>query len=185
MNTMSRDSHTAVSKFLSYVLRHEPQTIGLQLDSEGWAEIDALLEGAARSGRQLDIEPLQAVVADNDKQRFSLSADGRRIRAAQGHSTTQVQLQHVQKQPPERLYHGTASRFLQSIESQGLVAGARHHVHLSQDVETARQVGQRYGSPVILEVDALRMHEQGCEFFQADNGVWLTRAVPGEFLRRA
>ncbi|MFB4371769.1 MULTISPECIES: RNA 2'-phosphotransferase [unclassified Pseudomonas] len=179
---MSRDE---ISKFLSFVLRHEPQAIGLQLDSEGWADIDALISGAARSGRSLDIETIQDVVASSDKKRFSLSTDGRRIRAAQGHSTAQVQLQHVQKQPPERLYHGTASRFLESIENQGLVAGARHHVHLSQDVPTALQVGQRYGSPVILEVDALRMHAQGFEFFQADNGVWLTQAVPAGFLKRA
>jgi len=179
---MSRDE---ISKFLSYVLRHEPQAIGLQLDSEGWADIDALIAGAARSGRSLDIETIKDVVASSDKKRFSLSTDGRRIRAAQGHSTAQVQLQHVQKLPPERLYHGTASRFLESIESQGLVAGARHYVHLSQDVPTALQVGQRYGSPVILEVDALRMHAQGFEFFEADNGVWLTQAVPAEFLKRA
>ncbi|OLU13995.1 RNA 2'-phosphotransferase [Pseudomonas sp. PA1(2017)] len=179
---MSRDE---TSKLLSYVLRHEPQAIGLQLDSEGWADIDALIEGAAHSGRALDIETIEDVVASSDKKRFSLSADGRRIRAAQGHSTAQVQLQHVRKKPPERLYHGTASRFLESIEGQGLIAGARHHVHLSRDMETAQQVGQRYGSPVILEIDALRMHEQGFAFFQADNGVWLTEAVPAEFLRRA
>lgn len=178
---MSRDE---ISKFLSYVLRHEPQAIGLQLDSDGWADIDALIEGAAHSGRSLDIETIQDVVASSDKKRFSLSTDGRRIRAAQGHSTAQVQLQHVQKQPPERLYHGTASRFLESIEGQGLIAGARHHVHLSRDMETALQVGQRYGSPVILEVEALHMHAQGFEFFQADNGVWLTQAVPVEFLER-
>lgn len=181
---MNSESPSDTSKFLSYVLRHEPQAIGLQLDSEGWANLDALITGAAASGRRLDIDTIRAVVAGSDKKRFSLSDDGRRIRAVQGHSTTQVQLQHVQKRPPERLYHGTASRFLEAIEAQGLVAGVRHHVHLSQDVETALQVGQRYGSPVILAVEALRMHEQGFPFFQADNGVWLTQAVPAEFLQR-
>ncbi|SHM58356.1 RNA 2'-phosphotransferase [Phytopseudomonas punonensis] len=179
---MSRDE---ISKFLSYVLRHEPQAIGLQLDSEGWTDIDALIAGAARSGRSLDIETIKEVVTSSDKKRFSLSTDDRLIRAAQGHSSAQVRLQHTQKQPPECLYHGTASRFLESIEVQGLIAGTRHHVHLSQEVPTALQVGQRYGSPVILEVDALRMHAQGFEFFQADNGVWLTQAVPAEFLKRA
>ncbi|UZE07009.1 RNA 2'-phosphotransferase [Pseudomonas corrugata] len=170
------------SKFLSYVLRHEPQAIGLQLDSEGWADIESLIAGAAEDGRPLDMDLIQAVVSSSDKKRFSLSGDGLRIRAVQGHSTGTVSLQHVEKEPPELLYHGTATRFLESIWEKGLIPGSRHHVHLSQDMQTAIAVGQRYGKPVVLKVDALRMHQQGFKFFQAENGVWLTDHVPASLI---
>ena len=169
------------SKFLSYVLRHEPQAIGLQLDSEGWADIESLIVGAAKDGRTLDISLIQTVVSSSDKKRFSISDDGQRIRAVQGHSTTSVSLQHVEKELPEFLYHGTATRFLESIRQQGLIAGSRHHVHLSQDIPTAIAVGQRYGKPVVLKIEALRMHQRGFKFFQAENGVWLTAHVPSNF----
>ncbi len=178
---MSNRQLDDISKFLSFVLRHEPQAIGLQLDSEGWASIDRLIEGAAREGRDLDLQLIRAVVGGSDKKRFGISEDGLRIRAVQGHSTADVQLQHTEKQPPEWLYHGTATRFLPAIEREGLIPGARHHVHLSADRSTAMDVGKRYGTPVLLKVEALRMHQQGFKFFQADNGVWLTDKVPVEF----
>lgn len=170
------------SKFLSYILRHEPQAIGLQLDSEGWADIESLIACAIKDGRALDIALIQAVVSSSDKKRFSISDDGLRIRAVQGHSTTSVSLQHLEKEPPEFLYHGTATRFLESIRQQGLIAGSRHHVHLSQDIPTAVAVGQRYGKPEVLKIEALRMHQQGYIFFQADNEVWLTNHVPINFI---
>jgi len=171
-----------VSKFLSYVLRHEPQSIGLQLDMEGWAEIDFLIAGAAKEGRILDRKLILAVVSSSDKKRFSISNNAQYIRAVQGHSTESVDLQHIEKEPPEFLYHGTATRFLESIQQQGLIAGSRHHVHLSQDMATAVAVGQRYGKPVLLKVEALRMHQQGFKFFQAENGVWLTNNVPANLI---
>ena len=178
---MSKQS-TEVSKFLSYVLRHEPHAIGLTLDREGWAEIDALIGGAQQAGHALDVELIRAVVGSSDKKRFALSDDGQRIRAVQGHSTDAVAIQREPKQPPEFLYHGTASRFLDSILAEGLRSGERHHVHLSEDVSTATAVGQRYGTPVLLKIDALRMHRKGFVFFQADNGVWLTEHVPTAFI---
>jgi len=170
------------SKFLSYILRHEPRTIGLQLDSEGWANIELLIAGAAKDGRILDNDLIQAVVSSSDKKRFSISDDGLRIRAVQGHSTTSVNLQHIEKEPPDFLYHGTATGFLESIRLRGLVAGSRHHVHLSQDITTAMAVGQRHGKPVVLKIEALRMHQKEFKFFQADNGVWLTNHVPRNFI---
>jgi len=170
------------SKFLSYVLRHEPHAIGLKLDSEGWASIGSLIAGAAKDGRTLNSALIQAVVRTSDKKRFSISDDGLLIRAVQGHSTVSVSLQHVEKEPPEFLYHGTATRFLESIHLQGLIAGSRHHVHLSQDIPTAITVGQRYGKPVILKIEALQMHQQGFKFFQAENSVWLIDHVPEKFL---
>ena len=180
-NNMSKQ-HAEVSKFLSYVLRHEPQAIGLTLDSEGWAEIGALIDGARQSGRILDADLIRAVVASSDKKRFAISADGLRIRAVQGHSTTSVAITYAERVPPEFLYHGTATRFLESILKEGLRPGERQHVHLSEDVQTATTVGQRYGKPVVLKIEALRMHRQGFKFYQAENGVWLTDHVPASFV---
>ncbi|UXU90888.1 RNA 2'-phosphotransferase [Burkholderia sp. S-53] len=171
-----------ISKYLSYLLRHEPQAIGLQLDPEGWADIGELIAGAARHGHRLDRATIETVCATSDKRRFALSDDGQRIRAVQGHSTSVVQRRYPAAPPPEHLYHGTATRFLESIRAQGLKPGARHHVHLSPDIRTALAVGTRYGVPAILEVDAQRMHRQGHTFFVAENGVWLTDAVPAEYL---
>jgi putative RNA 2'-phosphotransferase len=179
---MNAKHMTDTSKFLSYVLRHSPEAVGLSLDSDGWVSIESLIAGAAKDGRSIDIELLRAVVDGNDKKRFSISEDGLRIRAAQGHSTPTVSVEHVEKMPPAVLYHGTASRFMASIRSKGLLPGLRHHVHLSEDRETAFSVGKRYGLPVILEVKAQDMHSQGVKFYQADNGVWLTGSVPTEFL---
>ena len=179
---MANSELVEASKFLSYVLRHEPQAIGLTLDPQGWGSIEALLGGAAQHGRTLSRELIEAVTATSDKKRFEISADGQRIRAVQGHSTRSVDREFEPKQPPEKLFHGTASRFLDSIRSEGLKPGSRHYVHLSADEQTARVVGQRYGSPVVLIVDAARMHAQGTVFHQAENGVWLTATVPPEFL---
>jgi putative RNA 2'-phosphotransferase len=142
------------SKFLSYALRHEPQAVGLTLDSEGWGSIEALIAGAARHGRALSWALIEEVVASSDKKRFAISADGSRIRAVQGHSTASVDRAFEAKVPPSRLFHGTASRFVEAIRRVGLKPGARHYVHLSGDEQTARAVGQRYGSPVVLGVNA-------------------------------
>ncbi|WP_277964424.1 RNA 2'-phosphotransferase [Pseudomonas sp. RIT-To-2] len=171
-----------LSKFLSYVLRHEPHTIGLTLDSEGWADLDQLITGAASQGRTLDRDLIRTVVDSSDKKRFALSSNGQRIRAVQGHSTTSVNLQHQEQEPPALLYHGTATRFLDSIREQGLIAGARHHVHLAEDTATATAVGQRYGKPVVLRIETQAMRQQGFKFFRAENGVWLVDSVPARFL---
>ncbi|PVZ40275.1 RNA 2'-phosphotransferase [Pseudomonas sp. CC120222-01a] len=179
---MNKKESEEISKFLSYVLRHEPQSIGLTLDAEGWASIDSLLDSSQKAGRILDLSLLEKIVAESSKKRFSISPDRKFIRATQGHSTASVCIKHSELTPPDRLYHGTATRFLQSILDNGLVAGARHHVHLSEDLETAKSVGQRYGKPVVLEVEALLMHNMGFKFFQAENGVWLVSSVPAELL---
>lgn len=171
-----------ISKFLSYVLRHEPSAIGIQLDTEGWANIHLLIEGANQSGKSITLEQLMRVVETSDKKRFTLSDDGQYIRAAQGHSNKSVAITHVEKTPPEFLYHGTATRFLESIMKEGLKPQQRQHVHLSADEQSAEAVGERYGKPVVLKVNALAMYKHGIVFYQADNGVWLTGAVPIEFI---
>lgn len=173
---------TETSKFLSYVLRHEPQAIGLVLDSEGWGTIADLLAGARQTGRVLDEALIRRVVEGNNKQRFAISADGLRIRAVQGHSAASVAMAYPEQIPPEWLFHGTATRFLPSILAQGLLPGQRHHVHLSSDVVTATAVGQRHGQPVVLRVAALAMHQQGFKFWLAENGVWLSGPIPPMFL---
>lgn len=170
------------SKFLSYVLRHRPDSIGITLDANGWVDVDVLLAAAQRHGKNLSRTLLEQVVATNDKKRFAFSEDGKRIRASQGHSVS-VDLDLKPVTPPELLYHGTVERFLDSIRSQGLVRGSRHHVHLSPDEATARKVGSRRGKPVILIVEAGRMHAAGHQFFRSANNVWLTEKVPPEFLR--
>lgn len=171
-----------ISKFLSYILRHEPQTIGLTLDIEGWAEINQLINCANKNGKAIDRDLIQKVVGSSDKKRFSISADGLRIRAAQGHSTNNVAISYPEKVPPEFLYHGTATRFLKSIQKEGLKPQKRQHVHLSEDKQTAVAVGQRYGKPVVLKIEALRMHQQGFKFFQSENCVWLVSEVSIEYI---
>lgn len=177
---MSRDL-ARTSRFLSLVLRHDPGRIGLTLDPAGWADVEELLAAAWRAGVALDRALLERVVVENDKRRFAFSADGARIRASQGHSVP-VQLGLEPRTPPAVLYHGTATRFLEAIRREGLRPGQRTHVHLSTDEATARTVGRRHGAPVVLEVAAGRMAEEGHEFLLSENGVWLTRAVPTRYL---
>jgi len=170
-----------VSKFLSLVLRHRPDKIGLTLDEAGWVPTAELLQACNRQGFTLSLAELQAVVANNDKARFSLSSDGALIRANQGHSIP-VNLGYEPAEPPEYLFHGTAVRFLPAIQEQGLVKGHRHHVHLSPDVAVARQVGQRRGREVVLRVRSGAMHRDGHVFYLSENGVWLVDAVPSQYL---
>jgi putative RNA 2'-phosphotransferase len=175
------DELVRISKFLSLVLRHKPEEIGLTLDENGWAEVEELLRLANERGRTITRPLLDRVVAENDKKRFAFSDDGTRIRASQGHSV-EVDLNLPPVEPPELLYHGTATRFLDSIRSQGLHSASRKHVHLSADAATAVKVGQRHGRPVVLVVRARDMHAAGHRFFRSANGVWLTDNVPVEFL---
>ena len=172
---------TKTSKFLSLVLRHEPEAIGLSLDENGWAEIDELIRLANAGGKPVTRALIDEVVRDNDKQRFAISADGTRIRANQGHSI-EVDLALTALEPPATLYHGTATRFAKSIRNIGLVKQSRQHVHLSSDPDTAIKVGSRHGKALVLSIRAGEMHARGLSFFQSANGVWLTDAVAAEFI---
>jgi putative RNA 2'-phosphotransferase len=170
-----------LSKWMSLVLRHDPAKFDVELDDAGWTRVDDLLAAAARAGVPLDAALLRRVVEENDKRRFALSGDGAMIRASQGHSVA-VDLGLEPAEPPSILFHGTATRFLDSIRRDGLVPGSRRHVHLSADAGTATTVGARHGRPAILRVAAGRMHADGHRFFLSANGVWLTDAVPASYL---
>ncbi len=172
----------STSKFLSLVLRHQPEVIGMQLDSEGWLPIDELIRNANQQGKGLTLELLHEVVASCEKKRFALSDDGLMIRANQGHSIPQVELNLSPIEPPNLLYHGTVAPFLESIREQGLLKRSRNHVHLSTDIDTAKKVGTRRGKPVILTILAQAMHQSGHTFYLSANGVWLTDAVPVPFI---
>jgi putative RNA 2'-phosphotransferase len=174
---------TSTSKFLSLVLRHQPEVVGMQLDPEGWLRIDELIENANRQGTQLSLELLHDVVVSCEKKRFSLSDDGLKIRANQGHSVPDVELNLESAEPPNVLYHGTVTAFVDSIRERGLLKRSRNHLHLSADIETAKRVGARRGKPVILTIHAHAMHESGHAFYLSANGVWLTDAVPVLFIQ--
>ena len=170
-----------ISKFLSLVLRHKPETINIQLDAQGWVDTQVLIDQCKANKRPLDLPTLQKVVADNNKKRFSFNEDGSKIRASQGHSV-KIDLAYEAIEPPKILYHGTATRFVESIAESGLQKRNRHHVHLSSELATAKDVGSRHGKPVILEVKAKEMYDAGHEFFQSENGVWLTEEVLVQFI---
>jgi len=178
---MDEKRKTKISKFLSLILRHKPEEIGLKLDENGWANIAELLGKSAKAGNDLTREELAEVVFTNDKKRFAFDETQTKIRASQGHSI-EVEIGFEEKVPPAVLYHGTAERNVESILENGLKKMARHHVHLSGETETARNVGIRYGKPVIFKVDTEKMLDEGFKFYISANGVWLVAEVPPKFL---
>ncbi len=182
LNTIMNEKQlTKLSKFLSLVLRHNPGAIGLTLDRNGWADVEDLLAAMQRCGKPLDRAILERIVETDNKQRYRFCSNGKRIRANQGHSID-VDLQFKPVEPPEHLYHGTATRFVTSIRAEGLQSRSRQFVHLSHDVNTALKVAQRHGKPVILTIAAGRMAQAGHEFYLSENGVWLASEVPVTFI---
>ena len=172
--------HTKESKFLSLILRHKPEEIGITLDEHGWADVRALIEGVNKT-HPLTREILEEIVRTDEKGRYSFNEDHTKIRANQGHSIN-VSVELREAGPPEILYHGTGIKYKEAIDAQGLIAKSRLYVHLSGDKETTKKVGQRHGKPIIFEVDAAAMHRDGYKFFLSVNGVWLTKEVPKEYL---
>ncbi len=178
---MTPQQTTQTSKFLSLILRHKPETIGLQLNDQGWADVSELLRKMAAHGHPLSSDELMEIVRENAKQRFALNEDKTKIRASQGHSID-VELGLIPQQPPEHLYHGTVGAVLPAIRKEGIRKMSRQHVHLSKDQDTATVVGQRRGKPIILTVKSGDMHREGYQFFLSANGVWLTDAVPSQYI---
>lgn len=173
---------TDTSKFLSLILRHKPETIGIKLDEHGWADVSELISGISKT-RPFDMKMLEEIVRTDSKQRYSFNEDKTLIRANQGHSIP-VDVELEKKTPPEFLYHGTGEKFVSSIDKEGLLSKSRLYVHLSKDTDTAVKVGSRHGKPVVYRVEAGKMADDGYEFFLSVNGVWLTKAVPAEYLSK-
>lgn len=178
---MKQEEQHEYSKLLSYILRHDPAHAELVPEQAGWVAVDKLLEGLRKLGKPLSREDLEKIVAGSDKQRFAFSEDGGRIRSNQGHSI-KVELGYQSAEPPDVLYHGTATRFVEAITREGLTRQSRHHVHLSPSIETASNVGKRHGKLVVLIIKAGLMKQSGFEFFLSTNGVWLTEHVPAQFI---
>ena len=179
---LSEKETTKISKFLSLVLRHQPETIGLTLDEQGWADVQELLQKMQASGSSIDMDILNHVVDTNNKKRFAFNEDQSRIRASQGHSV-EVELGYTAQTPPDISYHGTGNKSVESILATGIEKRDRHHVHLSADIETAIKVGQRHGKPVVFEVLAGQMAKDGLIFYISENGVWLTDYVAVGYIR--
>lgn len=173
---------TDTSKFLSLILRHKPETIGIKLDEHGWADVSELISGISKT-RPFDMKMLEEIVRTDNKQRYSFNENKTLIRANQGHSIP-VDVELEKKTPPEFLYHGTGEKFVSSIDKEGLLSKSRLYVHLSKDTDTAVKVGSRHGKPVVYRVAAGKMAGEGYEFFLSVNGVWLTKAVPAEYLSK-
>lgn len=178
---MTPDQTTQTSKFLSLILRHKPEVANIELDDSGWTDVRALLIACAKIGRQISRANLDHLVATNPKKRFEFNSDRTRIRASQGHSI-EVDLKYPRREPPELLYHGTATRFIESIRKQGLMRMERHHVHLSAETQMTMEVGARRGKPVLLIIRALEMHQAGFSFSQTTNGVWIVDQVPAQYI---
>lgn len=172
----------STSKFISLILRHKPETIGITLDEHGWADVDALIEGISRT-QPIDREMLEEIVATDEKGRYSFNDDKTLIRANQGHSIP-VDVELEEKEPPEILYHGTGEKYVASIDEQGLIPKSRLYVHLSKDEETAKKVGSRHGKSVIYIVKSGQMSRDGVPFFLSANGIWLVKEVPVKYLER-
>ena len=171
-----------LSKFISLILRHKPEEIGITLDEHGWARVKDLINGINNSGRKIDMETLEEIVRTDAKQRYSFNEDKTKIRANQGHSI-KVDLEFKEFEPPDILYHGTAAKSLDSIKQQGIKSMSRQWVHLSKDLETAINVGSRHGECVVLLLDAKRMNSEGIRFYLSKNGVWLTKEVASQYIK--
>lgn len=176
-----RKEDDKLSVFISLILRHKPETIGICLDEHGWENVDELIDGINHVGRKIDMEILEEIVRTDNKQRYSFNENKTLIRANQGHSIP-VDVELKEKQPPKVLYHGTASRFLDSIMQEGLKPMSRLYVHLSSDMETAMKVGKRHGEPVVLIINSEEMYKDGIEFYLSENGVWLTKSVDKKYI---
>ena len=173
---------TQTSRYISLILRHKPETIGITLDEHGWANVDELIAGISRT-HPLTLELLQEIVRTDEKQRYSFNEDKTLIRANQGHSIP-VDVELPELEPPAILYHGTGQKYVESIDHQGLLPKSRLYVHLSTDRETAVKVGKRHGAPVIYTIQAGKMFADGYLFYRSVNGVWLTKEVPIEYLTK-
>ena len=175
-------SLTETSRYIALILRHKPETIDIKLDEHGWANVEELIAGVSKT-HPLTMELLEKIVEIDDKQRFAFNDDRTLIRANQGHSVS-VDVEPEEMIPPKILYHGTAEKYVESIDRYGLISKSRLYVHLSETIETATKVGARHGKPVIYTVNTEIMTADGHKFYLSANGVWLTKSVPITYLKK-
>lgn len=175
-------SNNSISKYISLILRHKPEVIGITLDEHGWARVNELVDGIAKT-KNFTREMLEKVVETDAKHRYSFNEDKTLIRANQGHSVL-VDVELEEKEPPEFLYHGTGEKYAASIEENGLIPKSRLYVHLSPNTETAENVGRRHGKVVIYKINSLEMSRNGYKFYLSVNGVWLTKEVPIKYMEK-
>lgn len=178
---LSKEKENQLSKYVSYILRHNPDEIGVQLDEQGWTNVQLFIE-KSQSKYKFNLDDLKQVVRNNNKKRFEFSEDEKKIRAQQGHSV-EVDLKLPNVEPPKELYHGTATRFLESIKKEGLKPMSRHDVHLSFNKTTAEKVGERHGKVIVLIIDTEKMYQEGFNFQCTANNVWLTQSVPTKYIK--
>lgn len=178
---LSKEKENQLSKYVSYILRHNPDEIGVQLDEQGWTNVQLFIE-KSQSKYNFNLDDLKQVVRNNNKKRFEFSEDEKKIRAQQGHSV-EVDLKLPNVEPPKELYHGTATRFLESIKKEGLKPMSRHDVHLSFNKTTAEKVGERHGKVIVLIIDTEKMYQEGFNFQCTANNVWLTQSVPTKYIK--
>lgn len=173
----------SISKYMSLILRHKPEVIGIYIDEHGWANVEKLIQGIAKNNPGFNMEALEEIIKTDNKQRYSFNDDKTLIRANQGHSI-QVDVELEEKEPPNVLYHGTGEKYVTSIDKNGLIPKSRLYVHLSRDIETARAVGKRHGKEIIYSVNSAQMHKDGYKFYLSKNGIWLTKKVPMKYLMK-
>lgn len=173
----------SVSRYMSLILRHKPEVIGITIDEHGWANVEELIQGIEKNNPGFNMEALEEIVKTDSKQRYSFNDDKTLIRANQGYSI-QVDVELTEKEPPCILYHGTGEKYVTSIDKNGLIPKSRLYVHLSQDIETARAVGKRHGKEIIYSVNSAQMYKDGYKFYLSKNGIWLTKKVPMKYLMK-
>lgn len=178
---MNKNNDENLGRFISLILRHHPETIGITLDKNGWAKVSELIYGMNKACKNIDMITLERIVKENNKKRYIFNEDKTKIRANQGHSIN-VDVELKEANPPNILYHGTASRFLDGIKTKGILKGGRQYVHLSKDIETAISVGKRHGNPIVLKIDVLKMQKDGYIFYISENGVWLSSEIPYKYI---
>ena len=173
---------TNISRYIALLLRHHPEKAGLCLDEHGWVEVEALIQGVRRRYPEFNRAVLDEIVARDSKQRYAYNQDKTCIRANQGHSIP-VDVELKQALPPTILYPGTGEKYVESIQKVGLIPKSRLYVHLSTDIQTAIQVGKRHGQPVVYQIDTQQMIHDGFIFYISANHIWLTKAVPVQYLK--
>ena len=170
-----------ISKYMSLILRHKPDVIGIELDEHGWANVNDLISGIEKDNHGFNFELLEEIVRSDSKQRYSFNDDKSLIRANQGHSIN-VDVELKEKEPPEYLYHGTGEKYVKFINQDGLIPKSRLYVHLSKDIKTAENVGKRHGKEIIYRINSGRMYRNGYKFYLSENGIWLTKEAPVKYL---